>query len=66
LPSTEPLPVTTGTACSTYGARVNASASARESGRTEFSAPGEMPSVVALPGWTAIVVVPNCVNSSTM
>ena len=64
--SIDALPVTTGTECRTCGAPSSATASASESGRTEFTTPGETPNVLALPGCTPIVVVPNCVNCSTM
>ena len=65
LPSTDALPETTGTECSTYGACSTAAASSRLNGRTEFSTPGEIPKVLVLPGLIASVCVPNCVNCST-
>src|SRR5262245_14864915 len=55
-----------GTEATTCGARSSASASASDSGRTEFNTPGAKPSVLDLPGWICSVVVPNCVNCSTM
>jgi len=59
------LPCTTGTTSNTRGRRFKASASSMLRGRTLLTTAPDIPRVLALPGVTAIRLVPNWVNSAS-
>ena len=64
--STRARPIVTGTTVSTPGTRASASASSIVSFRVVPPRTPGMPSVFDLPGLTARMFVPNCVNCDTM